>query len=98
MQRLPSLPLSRVRVSSSSTFHCQQEFHGMMVVWCLVPSDQAMCLRLGPLVCPWCCEWTWGCPQSGGLLETPSSEVSMTPVRTKTRRSSRTGQRVKLRA
>lgn len=70
----------------------------MMVVWGLVPSDQALGLKPGLLVCPWCCVWTWGCPLGGGLLETPRSEVSMTLVKTETGRSSRTAHRVKLRA
>ena len=70
----------------------------MMVVWGLVPSDQALGLKPGLLVCPWCYVWTWGCPLGGGLLETPRSEVSMTLVMTETGRSSRTAHRVKLRA
>lgn len=47
----------------------------------LVCPDQARGLKAGLLVCPWCCAWTWGprwgCSQSRGLLETPSSEVSV---------------------
>lgn len=97
-QRQLSPPLFHVRILSISAFHCQQQLHGMKVVWGLAPSDQALGLKPGLLVCPWCCVWTRGCPRSGGLLETARSEVSMTLVKTETGSSSRTARGVKLRA
>lgn len=79
-------------------FKCQYLSLSVAVTWndsgvvSLVYFDKAKGLKAGLLVCSWC---HWGCPQSSGLLETPSFEVAMTPGED---RDQKTGRRMKLRA
>lgn len=83
---------------SCQDFECQYLSLSIAVTWndsdvvSLACSDRAKGLKAGLLVCSWCC---WGCPQSSGLLETPSFEVAMTQGED---RDQKTGCRMKLRA
>lgn len=79
-------------------FKCQYLSLSVAVTWndsgvvFLACSDKARSLKAGLLVSSWC---HWGCPQSSGLIETPSFEVAMTAGED---RDQNTGRRMKIRA